>query len=72
VDDKTRLTVEQLVKGSHEFFPESSIMGRTYLSALRGVVSSYYDSKRENKELMKKGAVFFLVTCVLDYIVSTL
>jgi hypothetical protein len=72
VSDDLKLPIDVIINGRKEFFNEGQTMARTYLTAVRGVINSYYEKKQDNKELMRNGVIFFFVTCIADYIVCTM
>lgn len=72
VSDDLKLPMDILIKGRAEFFKEGETMGRTYLTAVRGVINNYYEQKRDNRELMRNAVIFFVCTCIGDYIVCSI
>ncbi len=72
VADDVKLPIDVLLKGRKEFFKEGETMGRTYLTAVRGVINTYYEEKKDNRELLRNGFIFFIATCIADYIVCTI
>lgn len=70
--DGFKMPVAELLRGRQSYFKEGATMSRTYMTSVKTLVSEYYELKKDRRDLMKKGAVFFLITSLLDWAVCSL
>lgn len=66
------MDVAQLLKARRDFYEGGTEVGLQYLRDYVGNRNEYYNTKAENRLTMQKGAAFFVVTCLLDWLVCSI
>ncbi len=67
-DKNPSVDIEHLIKGRREFFKEGSEMGKTFLTAIKKELYIWYADKQDTRDTLKKGSIFFVGTCLLDWL----
>ena len=63
---------DDIIKGRRKYFPESDHVALTFMKDYIGERRLYYHNIVENRQTMRSGFIFFIVTCILDVIVCTI
>ena len=61
-----------LIKSRRDFFKEGDVLNQTFVNEIINQRRQFYQDKRDNRETIAIGIVFFFVTCICDYIVCTI
>jgi hypothetical protein len=66
------MPVEELIAARAAFFPEGAQVSSTFLSHLVTERRQFYEDKREMRQIIRLGVVFFIWTCFADFIVCSI
>jgi hypothetical protein len=66
------MPILELIRGRHSFFSEGAAIGRNFVVSIRFAIEDIEENRRENKENLKRGIIYFFFTCILDYVVCTM
>jgi hypothetical protein len=72
IDDDFELPVETILSGRLQFFKEGNHVGKEFLQYVKTIIEEKEETRRENRQTLKRGAIFFVITCVADYLVMAL
>ena len=67
--DDHLIPVDELVASRLKYFDEGNRIGTSMMNSYTGERRLVYSDKREFRENMRYGAVFFVATCLLDWLV---
>jgi hypothetical protein len=70
LDDDQVVPAKDIFKGSYEYFPESTSLGKQFVEKYISDRQMKYHDANEMTSNLKYGAVFFVVTCILDQVLS--
>jgi hypothetical protein len=66
------MTVPQLLKARREFYEGGTEVGLQFMRDYIGTRNAYYNNKAENRQTMRRGALFLVATCLLDWLVCSI
>jgi hypothetical protein len=66
------MSAAQLMKARRDFYEEGSDVGAQFMRDYTGSRNTYYNDKAENRQTLRRGAAFFVVTCLLDWLVCSI
>lgn len=72
LDDDFELSIQEIVNGRQRFFQEGGRVGKEFLTHMKATIEELEENKRENKQTLKRGFVFFIITCFADYFVCVM
>ena len=69
VDENARLDVNQLCASRQLYFQDATTVSTAFVNDYMTIRREYWSNKKEKNDNLKYGALFFLATCVFDYLV---
>lgn len=66
------MSTKELLKARRDFYESGVEVGLTFVRDYIGERNAYYNTKEENRTTLKRGAAFFVVTCLLDWAVCVM
>ena len=70
--DDHRMPVDELIAARATFFPEGAQVSGSFLSHLVTERKQFYEDKRELRQIFRIGVVFFIGTCLADFLVCSI
>ena len=70
LDDDQVVAAQDIFVGSHEYFPEATSAGKQFVDKYISDQQITYHNANEMTSNLKYGAVFFVVTCILDQVLG--
>jgi hypothetical protein len=72
IEDTMKMTSQQLQKARRDYYEGGTEVGLQFMRDYVGARNQYYNDKAENRQTLRRGAVFFVATCLLDWLVCTI
>ena len=72
LDDDQVVAAKDIFVGNYEYFPESTSVGKQFVDKYISERQIKYHEVNETTSNLKYGAVFFVITCILDQILVTI
>jgi hypothetical protein len=70
VEEETKLDASTLCRGVREFFPEAAVATATFLGDYTGTRRAHHEQAKDDKQTLRYGAIFFILTFVMDMVVG--
>ena len=72
LDDDFELSIEEIISGRQQYFPEGKHVSQEFVTYMKITMEELEENKRSNRQTLKRGFIFFLLTCGADYLVCTI
>lgn len=72
ISDTASMSAAQLTKARRDFYEGGTEVGQQFMRDYVGHRQAHYNDKAENRQTLRRGAVFFVATCLLDWLVCTI
>jgi hypothetical protein len=66
LDDDQVVAAEEILKHNYEYFPESTSVAKQFVDKYISDRQMMYHDTNETTSNLKYGAVFFVITCIID------
>jgi len=70
--DDVTMEIPTIINGRKKFFKECEIVAYEFLKSYTGERRVYYHDKEESRQTLRNGFIFFLGTCLIDFILISL
>lgn len=70
--DDHRVSVGELIESRAIYFPEGTQVASQFIASIVTDRQQFYEDKKELRQIYRCGFVFFVATCILDFIVGSI
>lgn len=72
IPDDHIMPLSDLLKSRNLYFKEAVTIGRGFLTEYCTEIKKMYEDRREFRSTARNGAIFFVATCLLDWLICVI